>query len=589
MSSLSAKTNYGSVPSIDNESSNTTTDGAAGECDGRRWVGEKRPTRQSAWTAAPLLLGLVFLATLLTTRPQPFPTLLKSSMNDAAHDEDTALFYEDQLLDHVDTSGSDEVWKHRYYKSTEYFRGPGSPIFLVVGGEGALNNGMLYPFVTQHLAKRFGAAVVQPEHRFYGPYQPIPFGEASTSQLLKLLTPEQAMQDMLRLVTVHMHEKGQDFEGCPPDRSDPDYCPLITIGASYPGFLSAMFRTVYPDVVDAAYASSAPLLMYAQVSDSDAYYDIVTKAAERSSPGCAHSVRTTLTEVRDMVLEAPSLADAAELVGVCTEGEMFPKSITSQNDLADALVLMAVYGFANYDMGVYPPGPHTSMYKICQAFQDPELDSIDTLKWYFKSQIMANYEEEYDCDMKSVHCNPDDEMAYVKEQYGECFDLRPEMDDSPEPILSEFDGISYDDGFSWNFQTCTDVIFLAGQSQTSMFVPKEATYEDLTKMCQDEFGTDVTPRPWELVDRWHFDDLVGDEVNASRILFTNGMQDMWSGGSYLEDLSDSVLALNFENGAHHSDLTHAGPSEKDTDDIREGHAKITEILGMWIGEIKEGK
>ena len=32
---------------------------------------------------------------------------------------------------------------------------------------------MLYPFITQHLAPYFGAAVIQIEHRFYGPYQPI--------------------------------------------------------------------------------------------------------------------------------------------------------------------------------------------------------------------------------------------------------------------------------------------------------------------------------------------------------------------------------------------------------------------------------
>jgi lysosomal Pro-X carboxypeptidase len=65
------------------------------------------------------------------------------------------------------------------------------------------------------------------------------------------------------------------------------------------------------------------------------------------------------------------------------------------------------------------------------------------------------------------------------------------------------------------------------------------------------------------------------------------MQDMWSGGSYLEDLSDSILALNFENGAHHSDLSHVGPTEKDTDDIREGFIKITKILEKWLDEIKD--
>jgi hypothetical protein len=75
------------------------------------------------------------------------------------HDENEACFYDEQLVDHFSTSSSSSsTWSNRYYKSTNYFRGPGHPIFLVVGGEGALDNGMLYPFVTQHLAPRFGAA-----------------------------------------------------------------------------------------------------------------------------------------------------------------------------------------------------------------------------------------------------------------------------------------------------------------------------------------------------------------------------------------------------------------------------------------------
>ena len=48
--------------------------------------------------------------------------------------------------------------------------GPGSPILCILGGEGAVppSTGIFYPFVTDVLAKRFNALVVQPEHRFYG-------------------------------------------------------------------------------------------------------------------------------------------------------------------------------------------------------------------------------------------------------------------------------------------------------------------------------------------------------------------------------------------------------------------------------------
>ena len=70
------------------------------------------------------------------------------------------------------------------------------------------------------------------------------------------------------------------------------------------------------------------------------------------------------------------------------------------------------------------------------------------------------------------------------------------------------------------------------------------------------------------------------------ILFTNGLNDGWSALSILEDLSDSLPVLNFPNGAHHSDLSHEGPSEQDTYDIKAGFVRIAEILASWLDEIK---
>ena len=62
-----------------------------------------------------------------------------------------------------------------------------------MGGEGdiAPSSGILYPFVNV-LATAFGAAVLEPEHRFYG--ASLPFGEKSFDvENLHLLTPQQAM------------------------------------------------------------------------------------------------------------------------------------------------------------------------------------------------------------------------------------------------------------------------------------------------------------------------------------------------------------------------------------------------------------
>jgi hypothetical protein len=79
---------------------------------------------------------------------------------------------------------------------------------------------------------------------------PKPLREPTVTQLPQLLTPQQGIADVLRLVIVCLRES--DCRAFSPHRSSPKYCPLITIGASYPGFLSAILRLVYPDIVDAA-------------------------------------------------------------------------------------------------------------------------------------------------------------------------------------------------------------------------------------------------------------------------------------------------------------------------------------------------
>jgi pimeloyl-ACP methyl ester carboxylesterase len=159
-----------------------------------------------------------------------------------------------------------------------------------MGGEGAIlpSTGIFYPWVGVDLAERFRALIVEPEHRFYGtsnPAGPAPF----TGDSLRLLTPQQALADAAKLIVA----KRSEFNCTAPGTAG--YCPVITVGGSYPGFLSAMMRLRYPAVVDMAYSASAPTLLYAQQIDPTAYYQKVTESAERSVPGCPTAVRQAFT------------------------------------------------------------------------------------------------------------------------------------------------------------------------------------------------------------------------------------------------------------------------------------------------------
>ncbi len=298
----------------------------------------------------------------------------------------------------------------------------------------------------------------------------------------------------------------------------------------------------------------------------------MTDAAERASAGCADAVRSALYEARELIIDAPSLEDALEGMGMCTS--TVPGYITEKRTLSDEVMSAVGFTFADFDSGYYPPGPDSGLHRACRAFQDAGAKPLEKVGRFFRI-----YQEE-----------EGGETPYVGNGGGgddDCFDLSVFLPDGDNARITTSDWSGSgggNDGKMWDFQLCTTVIDPIGFSPESMFPPRAWTYEGLTEYCQLRYGDEVTPRPYALVEDLGFDDLVGN--GASRILFTNGMQDMWIGGSYTEDLSDTILAINFENGAHHSDLSHVGPTDADTDDIKEGYVKIQNILEGWLRDVK---
>jgi len=265
------------------------------------------------------------------------------------HDPNKALWYK-QTMDHFPDRSKQikqQYWNQRYYVDGRHFKGAGHPIFLVIGGEGTLEE-MLYPFINDHLAKKFGAFVVEPEHRFYGQSQPVNStlkNLPSRDALIKLLNPQQAMEDMLAIA---QHYRFNEL-GCSPDNGLLTYCPIITVGGSYPGFLSAMMRLVHPEIVDIAYAASAPLLLYSQSTDQNGYYEIVSASAEKSAPGCARAVKTALVGVVSEIMAAGAdFANIAGRIGLCTE--TIPDYIDSAEMFAQEAMMIVEDAFADANM-----------------------------------------------------------------------------------------------------------------------------------------------------------------------------------------------------------------------------------------------
>lgn len=489
-------------------------------------------------------------------------------------------FYTQQSLDHTSTDSllaqhSNGTWTQRYYTYPEYFAGPGSPIFVIFGGEGAIEptTGIMYPFVAQHLARAFGAMVLQPEHRFYGASQPM---DPATIHQWRAAQPEepdprahwlsyeQALGDAVQLLN-YLRGGDDNSWGCSTDRHSDDYCPVIAVGGSYPGFLAAMARIAHPNVFDMAYAASAPMKFYAQQlsrsARQSAYYDHIAAVAERAVPGCRAAVQSTLRQVQHLFDNNDNNTVDPSDVGVCP-GTVPDYSGSLSSTFLDELHMMIGYTFANMNMAYYPPSNRTALHRACVTFLDDSLSAVERVRTVLVRELAQSPST--------------------------CFDMAAQRPGGPHATISagDWSGVGTgQSGESWDFQTCTYCVESIGFNATSsgMFLDRPWSLDWLTRHCQSRFA--VTPDPYQINRRWGIDNLL-DKANASYILFTNGLNDGWSVSGIRDDLSETVLALNFPNGAHHSDLSGVGPTDHDTIDIQTGFLQVRTILAAWLAEIR---
>lgn len=486
-------------------------------------------------------------------------------------------FYHHQIIDHLNPKKEYKIiadghegtttsttYTQRYYENPTYFGGPGSPIFMIMGGEDPLD-GLLYPFVYNNLAQTYRGYTVALEHRFFGKSMPLGGADDDNSfpnhdDLHQLLTPNQAMLD-----AVHFIQYKRQELGCHLHRGHPDYCPVISVGGSYPGFLAAVLRMVHSDVIDIGYGSSAPFRLYSHHTDQYAYYDKVTATAETASPGCADAVRATLYDAQEDIVESLNelLHDVGVTYGICRGS--IPSYIQSTAELAKELMLIIATHFANGNMNYYPPTPEQDFVKGCHIFQNAN-GLYKSTEEKIKAYLLMDSEASSDGSTT------------------DCFDMMTELPPGPNGTISSSDwsGVGAGpEGYYWDYISC-QLIPMCGFSSESMFPVRDWNYTWVINHCMNRF--DWYPDLWSLQEEFRFDDL----SDITRLLLTNGIVDGWSISSVLEDkVAPGVRVVNMVNGAHHSDLSHVGPTPNDTPDVKEAFVEITKIIGDWLNEVRE--
>lgn len=169
---------------------------------------------------------------------------------------------------------------------------------------------------------------------------------------------------------------------------------------------------------------------------------------------------------------------------------------------------------------------------------------------------------------------------------GTCYSMAGQLPSGDNATISSGDwsGVGTgNDGSSWDLETCTFMVETIGVNNvTDMFLPRAWTMDWLNAHCAARFG--VAPAPRALADLWGFD---ADRLPSvtSRVIFTNGLNDGWSAGGIMTNLTDSILAYVMPNGAHHSDLSHSWPSPADTPDVVAVRAAVGDTIASWLGAL----
>lgn len=438
------------------------------------------------------------------------------------------VHYFPQILDHFNFHPkSYKIFYQKYLINRKYWH-KGGPIFVYTGNEGdidwfAANTGFMLD-----IAPQFQALLVFIEHRFYG--ESLPFGNnsASSAETLGYLSSQQALADYAVLIRSLKQNLSSEAS------------PVVVFGGSYGGMLAAWFRLKYPHIAIGAVASSAPILQFDDITPWSSFYDAVSQDYKDVSLNCYEVIKGSWGELDAVSSSTTSLSKLSKEFRACKNIQ----SIYSARDwLWTAFVYTAMVNYAteaNF-MKPLPAYPVTEMCKIIDAFP-PGTASLR--KAFAAASLYYNYSETENC-----------------------FNFEHPSDDH---------GLS-----GWDWQACTEMVMPMTCSSESMFPPSSFSYKDFSDSCTKQYG--VQPR-----EHWITTEFGGKRIKqvlkrfGSNIIFSNGMQDPWSRGSVLKNLSSTIVALVTEKGAHHADFRAA--TKGDPDWLINQRRQEVEIIQKWLLE-----
>jgi lysosomal Pro-X carboxypeptidase len=308
----------------------------------------------------------------------------------------------------------------------------------------------------------------------------------------------------------------------------------------------------YPHITQGAIASSAPIAQFGDLTPPNRFMQIITKTFNESLPRtgdnfyCADYIKQGF-ELFQKLADQGDYTTLAKRFRVCKPLVGYDY-IKLRYFVETAIMYMAMIDYP-VPSDFLQPVPAWPVTATCKVIKSIVTNSSDPYKLLDALSGIDN-----------VYYNGSGKLT--------CFDINQGIS----PDLG-------DDG--WDYQSCTEMVMPIGStpSPDNMFLPAPWDLQAFIKNCQNKWK--VTPRP-----NWAIDYYGGRNIKAaSNIVFANGDLDPWMGGGIVESVSDSVIALIIENGAHHLDLRSA--SDQDPKSVVQARQTHVEHIKKWIDEFHQ--
>ncbi|XP_037040838.1 putative serine protease K12H4.7 isoform X2 [Bradysia coprophila] len=425
-----------------------------------------------------------------------------------------------QRVDNFNPANLD-TWQQRYFMNNEFYR-PGSPIFVFLGGESAINEQRLTSSHMYDIARDLNANLFHLEHRFYGESRPT---ENVSDANLRFLTVEQALADTAHFIN-HIQST---VEGAANAQ-------FILVGAHYSASLAVWFRQQYPHLVRGVWASSAPL---PSIVDFDQYKVAIGAAFRRlGGDSCYNALEAGFSSTLEMI-EAEEWEELSEYFRLCWD--LGPDDVPH------------FFGIMGEFYGLLPiTATEASIRGTCALLQGPghPVANVAAILNFFFAP---------------------DECLVIDHAY--IIEAERQIEwDAPAVVVGDR---------QWSYQMCSSI----GWFHTSGAFPDQPfgdafPVEIYHETCEEIFGASFTPDRLERNSNRFNTFYGGLTPQITNAVFVYGQHDPWNVIGRTTDLNDDAVSIVIAGGTQGNDL----PPIRDNDSAAVVAAKrrIQELIEGWL-------